>query len=190
MRTLCKGDLRKVRLMFLFQFCFPGAPAIYYGDEIGLEGGKDPDSRRAFPWDSAAWDKDTHDFVRQLASLRRDVAPLRRGDFAPISVPPAQGVFARRLGSHGARHQSSRTAQVAGISGGPGLAGRRRPVMLKGHPASAGAVQLRSARHRGASAAFPGGLILRRLSSIGGAQVLALPSSPGASSEGLRSPVV
>lgn len=101
MRTLCKGDLRKVRLMFLFQFCFPGAPAIYYGDEIGLEGGKDPDSRRAFPWDSAAWDKDTHDFVRQLASLRRDVAPLRRGDFAPISVPPAQGVyaFARRLGS-------------------------------------------------------------------------------------------
>jgi len=28
---------------------YPGAPSIYYGDEIGMEGGHDPDNRRAFP---------------------------------------------------------------------------------------------------------------------------------------------
>jgi len=100
-RTLCSGDPKKVRCMFLFQFCFPGAPAIYYGDEVGLEGGKDPDSRRAFPWDTRVWDQETYDWVRRLAQLRKDLAPLRRGDFVPIPVPAAQGVvaFGRRLGA-------------------------------------------------------------------------------------------
>jgi neopullulanase len=99
-RTLCLGDPKKVRWMLLFQFCFPGAPAIYYGDEVGLEGGKDPDSRRAFPWDTRGWDQETYDWVRRLARLRKDLAPLRRGDFVPIPVPAAQGVYAfgRRLG--------------------------------------------------------------------------------------------
>ena len=32
----------------------PGAPCIYYGDEVGMEGGHDPDCRRAFPWDEGA----------------------------------------------------------------------------------------------------------------------------------------
>ncbi len=100
-RTLCSGDMRKVRLLTFFQFCFPGAPAIYYGDEIGMEGGKDPDSRRAFPWNEAAWDQETRDLLRRLARLRREVAPLRRGDFRALPVPYSQGVyaFARSLGS-------------------------------------------------------------------------------------------
>jgi len=103
-RRLCSGDLRKVRLMLFFQFCFPGAPAIYYGDEIGLEGGKDPDSRRAFPWDEASWDLETRQLVRRLAGLRREITPLRRGDFDALPVPHSQGVyaFARRHGDEAA----------------------------------------------------------------------------------------
>ncbi|MCJ8012149.1 alpha-amylase family glycosyl hydrolase [Paenibacillus sp. KQZ6P-2] len=38
-------------LTAIFQMSYPGAPTIYYGDEVGLEGTKDPDSRRTFPWD-------------------------------------------------------------------------------------------------------------------------------------------
>ena len=46
------NNLDKTRLAFLFQFAYPGAPAIYYGDEVGLVGGKDPDCRGAFLWDA------------------------------------------------------------------------------------------------------------------------------------------
>jgi cyclomaltodextrinase / maltogenic alpha-amylase / neopullulanase len=37
---------------------YPGAPMLYYGDEIGLEGGRDPDCRRAMLWDHTRWDHD------------------------------------------------------------------------------------------------------------------------------------
>ena len=37
------------RQAVLFQMTYPGTPCIYYGDEIGMEGGKDPDNRRAMP---------------------------------------------------------------------------------------------------------------------------------------------
>ncbi len=83
-RTVCGGDLRKVRLMMLFQMTFPGAPAIYYGDEIGLEGGKDPDSRRAFPWDESLWESDLRRYVQDLIRLRREMPVLRRGDYRSL----------------------------------------------------------------------------------------------------------
>ena len=45
---------RRVRLAMLLQATLPGAPCIYYGDEVGLAGGNDPDCRRGFPWDEGA----------------------------------------------------------------------------------------------------------------------------------------
>ena len=48
--TVAKGDVATLQLMTAMQFTFEGAPCIYYGDEIGLEGGKDPDCRRCYPW--------------------------------------------------------------------------------------------------------------------------------------------
>jgi cyclomaltodextrinase len=93
-RTLCGGDLRKVRLMLLFIFCFPGAPGIYYGDEIGILGGKDPDCRRAFPWNEAAWDQELRNFVRHLVHLRRTMAVLRHGEYAPLLADDRTGIFA------------------------------------------------------------------------------------------------
>ncbi|WP_224753848.1 alpha-amylase family glycosyl hydrolase [Paenibacillus terricola] len=43
--------IKRQALTALFQLGYPGAPTIYYGDEVGLTGTKDPDSRRAFPWE-------------------------------------------------------------------------------------------------------------------------------------------
>ena len=80
-RTLLGGESEAVKQAMLFQFFYPGAPAIYYGDEIGLEGEKDPDSRRAFPWDESQWDLRLRAFVQRLIEVRKSRAVLRRGDF-------------------------------------------------------------------------------------------------------------
>lgn len=49
---------------------FEGAPCIYYGTEIPLEGGYDPDNRRCFEWDESRWDKDIREQLKILLSLR------------------------------------------------------------------------------------------------------------------------
>ncbi len=102
--TLCGGDARKVELANLFIFTYPGAPSIYYGDEIGLEGGKDPDNRRAFPWDSLQWKMGLREFVRRMVSLRRRWACLRRGSFQRVFVDDPRGCYsyARILGDEAA----------------------------------------------------------------------------------------
>ncbi len=79
-RTLL-GSAAKVKAAFALLFAYPGAPAVYYGDEVGLEGGKDPDNRRAFPWEPQAWDTDLRAWVQRLIALRKRYAALRRGAF-------------------------------------------------------------------------------------------------------------
>jgi len=98
--TMLGANLAKVRLAFLFQFAYPGAPAIYYGDEIGLEGGKDPDNRRAFHWDPAHWKGDLHPWVQALVAGRKARASLRRGEMVRLAADSARGwyAFARVLG--------------------------------------------------------------------------------------------
>ena len=75
------GDKSALKLAWLFMFCYPGAPCIYYGDEIGLDGEHDPFCRKSFPWDENKWDKDLLDHVKQLTELRKKTPALRRGDF-------------------------------------------------------------------------------------------------------------
>lgn len=78
--TKVEDNLDKARLAFLFQFAFPGAPAIYYGDEIGLKGGKDPACRAAFPWNASQWNIGLLEWVKKLAALRKQTPALRRGN--------------------------------------------------------------------------------------------------------------
>ncbi len=97
--SICNGNHKRVHLMNLIQFCFPGAPHIYYGDEIGMAGGKDPACRGAFPWDEQQWDHEQRAFIRTLIKLRHRLAPLRRGDFRRLLEEDDQGVivFSRSL---------------------------------------------------------------------------------------------
>jgi glycosidase len=78
-KTMLAGRQNALRLAYLLQFALPGAPAIYYGDEIGLEGGKDPDCRRTFPWDENKWDRDLRDWIKALIRTRKTQPALRRG---------------------------------------------------------------------------------------------------------------
>jgi neopullulanase len=75
----------RLALATLLQMTVPGAAAVYYGDEIGLTGGDDPDCRRAFPWDRPdSWDKSELQTVRKLAALRHTYPALRHGDWRLI----------------------------------------------------------------------------------------------------------
>ncbi len=99
LKTACEGNINYVRLMNIVQFCLPGATHIYYGDEIGLEGGKDPECRGAFPWDEKEWDIDHLRFIRQLIDIRKRLPQLRRGDFKRIMEDDQKGLitFSRNL---------------------------------------------------------------------------------------------
>lgn len=79
--SIAGGDVAALKLATLCQMTFPGAPSIYYGDEIGMRGGKDPDCRRAFIWDEATWDIGLRDYFKQCIALRRRYRALRDGGF-------------------------------------------------------------------------------------------------------------
>ena len=101
------GDASGVRLCVLLQMTLPGAPCIYYGEEIGMSGGPDPGCRGAFPWkartrstkrlgkapdpareagllDTQPWDGDLLDFHRQAVNLRHSYPALRTGAYRTL----------------------------------------------------------------------------------------------------------
>ncbi len=78
------GDKDSLKLAWLFMFTIPGAPCIYYGDEIGVDGGHDPECRKSFPWDESKWDKDLLEYVKACIALRKEHASLRRGEYKRI----------------------------------------------------------------------------------------------------------
>lgn len=93
---LAQGDLHKLRLALLFQMTFLGAPHIYYGDEIGLRGKKDPDNRRPFNWN---WEQDQaarelRDYYIRLIKLRAEHSLLQTGEFGFLRAP--SGLLAYR----------------------------------------------------------------------------------------------
>ena len=87
----------RLRLAMVLQMTFPGAPGVYYGDEVGMTGLDDPGSRGAFPWEP---DPTQHRLVARLSSLtalRRRHPALVKGEWRPL---PSEGhllAFERRL---------------------------------------------------------------------------------------------
>ena len=88
-----------------------GSPLVYYGDEIALPGGGDPDNRRDFPggWPDdprsafeasgrTAQEEEVFSHLRRLLRLRRDEAPLRHGRMVNLAVDEESWVYARVLG--------------------------------------------------------------------------------------------
>ena len=94
--------LAKQRLLLgvFMQMTYPGAPTIYYGDEVGVTGGDDPDNRRTYPWADLGGKPDLDLLARfkQLTAMRHQHAVLRRGSLeAPLLVDDHVMVLARRL---------------------------------------------------------------------------------------------
>lgn len=97
--TAVGGDHSAFRLATVFQMTYVGTPCIYYGDEVGLPGGPDPDCRRAFPWDEGAWNQETLALTRKLTAARHATPALQRGDFHVTHAQGEQLVYARRHAS-------------------------------------------------------------------------------------------
>ncbi len=92
------GDESALRLCTLFQMTMPGAPCIYYGDEIGMTGATDPFSRAAFPWqDKSHWNQALLEFFQRAGALRRQHAVLRTGDFAVVHADKNVFAFRRQI---------------------------------------------------------------------------------------------
>ena len=60
------------------QYTLPGSPSLYYGDEAGVEGYKDPFNRRTYPWGRE--DRELLAHFRQLGQLRKGCQALRLGN--------------------------------------------------------------------------------------------------------------
>jgi glycosidase len=84
--TLSDGDDDKLKLSVLMQMTYPGAPMVYYGDEIGMEGGKDPDCRKTMVWDKSKWNTGLLAWYKRLIRIRNENPVLRRGSFTRLDV--------------------------------------------------------------------------------------------------------
>ncbi len=101
--TLANADANTVHLAFACQMTVPGAPNIYYGDEIGMTGRNDPYCRGAFPWDDESqWDHSLRDYVKQLIDLRHRHAVLRRGTFTVLTSVDTVIAYQRQAGEDSA----------------------------------------------------------------------------------------
>ena len=90
-------DVAQERLLMasFLQYMLPGTPSIYYGDEAGMEGYKDPFNRRTYPWGRE--DQDLLNHYRQLGRLRREQEALRLGDIAFSVACDSRLAFSRSL---------------------------------------------------------------------------------------------
>ena len=84
-----RAAIASVCLSTLLLMTFPGAPCIYYGDEVGLGGGFDPDCRRVFP-KQENWNLDIFQCHRELIQLRRHYPALQLGTYQTLI---AEGMF-------------------------------------------------------------------------------------------------
>ncbi len=107
-----RATVADLKLAVTCIFTIRGVPLLYYGDELGMRGGEDPDNRHDFP---GGWPGDPSnaflqsgrspeqnsifEYVKKLAHLRTSSAVLSRGETINLLVQDQQWVFARRLGN-------------------------------------------------------------------------------------------
>ncbi|MCB9520633.1 MAG: hypothetical protein H6698_08135 [Myxococcales bacterium] len=91
--------VNRLSLGFLFVLTQPGIPLIYYGDEIGMFGGGDPDNRRFMKWAPDLSDAQTTLLGRvgTIGRARQELDALRRGDYRELWVDDTFYVYARAL---------------------------------------------------------------------------------------------
>lgn len=73
-----------MKMASLIQYTLPGVPSLYYGDEAGMQGMKDPFNRGCFPWDDI--DKDLHKWYKRLGEIRNGCRAFKEGAFIPVFI--------------------------------------------------------------------------------------------------------
>lgn len=82
-----------LKCAMVLQFFLPGIPSIYYGDEAGMEGYRDPFNRRCYPWGRE--NLDLIEFTKQLSVVRKGTRAFKQGEMKFIEIDDKVCVFAR-----------------------------------------------------------------------------------------------
>ena len=130
-RKLSPNQFAVARERFLMasflQYTLPGSPSLYYGDEAGMEGCKDPFNRRTYPWG-----RENPEFLqhfKRLGQLRKDYAALRLGDICFTEAGDKHLAFTRRHGDSKLRIYCNRSADSWDIPAGRLLLGYNLQVV-------------------------------------------------------------
>lgn len=91
-RFLC-ADKRLHECALVLQMTIPGCPAIFYGDEIGLEGDNDPGCRLCMEWDTEKQNRELFTFCQKLIAQRKNSESLIYGDFLSILCDDEANVY-------------------------------------------------------------------------------------------------
>lgn len=88
-----KTALRRLKTAYALLAAMPGVPCVFYGDEAGMEGYRDPFCRRPFPWHNM--DEDLLAFYRSIGQLRKEESVLKTGVLRLLQVTEDGVLFAR-----------------------------------------------------------------------------------------------
>ena len=87
--TTAKGNVQHVKAALTFLYLQKGTPCIYYGTELALIGGPDPDCRRVMPWDRVSEANDMLNFMKQLIQVRKEAASMiQHGNYRLEELKP------------------------------------------------------------------------------------------------------
>lgn len=116
-RTVCGGSLARWKMATVLQFAWVGVPALYYGDEVGLEGGLPPANLRPMPWSKIATNDSNLKFVKRLIEIRKQDEALQSGTLETLLTDDDEDVcaFGRRLRGEFAVVAVNRSHQVRDV---------------------------------------------------------------------------
>ncbi|WP_294154253.1 glycoside hydrolase family 13 protein [uncultured Clostridium sp.] len=96
--TECNDDLESMKLAVAFQFTYLGVPYIYYGDEIGINGGDDPFNRRCMIWDKEKQNLQLLEYFKKMIKIRKENKALIYGDYKELYCTDNIIAFERKYG--------------------------------------------------------------------------------------------
>ena len=88
--------VERLQMASFLQYTLPGSPSLYYADEAGMEGYRDPFNRRTYPWGRE--DPELLAHFRRLGQLRKAYDALRLGDIQFFQAEDRRIGFTRRYG--------------------------------------------------------------------------------------------
>lgn len=134
--TLCQGDAKRAMLGTVALLTWAGTPSIYYGDELGMDGGKDPENRRGMQWGKATADNPFLKLHKKLIAARKSSKALQSGTPAILSASDQTQtiVFSRVLDEDQAiiAINRSNSPQKTNITLPPDISARRFVDVLTG----------------------------------------------------------
>lgn len=96
--TECGEKTERLKLAAAFQYTYIGMPYIYYGDEVGIIGGNDPECRKCMVWDEEKQNKEILNYYKKLNRIRKENKALVYGEFKSLFKNDGLIAYKRILG--------------------------------------------------------------------------------------------